>query len=462
MKESENGSRGGKTGKTGKIERDSHGKSDRSNELLSTLINLCDDLAWGRPANEDQLFRFTRQDAGPPELVRLAEAFGMMLVKVGGRELRSADLVQELQARNAELEEARRQLVQRNANLMRAVQETWQPRKVLGQCEAMRKVMKMALSISNRPINTLILGATGTGKEVVARLIHFNSPRREGPFIAVNCTAIPDSLFESELFGIEKGVATGVGFRRGLMEEANGGTLFLDEIGEMTLANQAKLLRALESREIMRVGGSRTIALDINVISATNVELLENARSGKFREDLYYRINVAEIRLPPLAERGDDILLLAQMFLEQHCSRMGRGRLMLSPEVHRLLLDYPWPGNVRELNNEMERAAALTLGEQVMASDLSPRILASASGCGDLSAISAPDAVAVPENSQVAATVPEADGKILTLQEMEKRHILSALQQARGNRSQAAALLGITREGLRKKLLRMGKNDDAL
>ena len=460
MKESESGNKGSKADKscTTKTAEGACNKNDETNELLNTLINLCDDLAWGRPANEDQLFRFTRQDAGPPELVRLAEAFGMMLVKVGGRELRSSDLVQELQARNAELEAAKRQLMQRNANLMRAVQETWQPRKVLGQCAAMRKVMKMALSISNRPINTLILGATGTGKEVVARLIHFNSPRREGPFIAVNCTAIHDSLFESELFGIEKGVATGVGFRRGLMEEANGGTLFLDEIGEMTLANQAKLLRALESREIMRVGGSKTIALDINLISATNVELLESAHSGKFREDLYYRINVAEIRLPPLTERGDDILLLAQMFLEQHCARMGRSRLMLSPEVRQLLLNYPWPGNVRELNNEMERAAALTLGELVTVSDLSPRILATASELKEHETVS-PVAVQTQRPEHVCAS-SEENNEMLTLQEMERRHVLNTLQRVAGNRSQAAALLGITREGLRKKLLRIEKGDN--
>ena len=175
-------------------------------------------------------------------------------------------------------------------------------------------------------------------------------------------------------------------------------------------------------------------------------------------------LSVCTRKLPPLTERGDDILLLAQMFLEQHCFRMGRGRLMLSQEVRQLLLDYPWPGNVRELNNEMERAAALTLGDQVMASDLSPRILASASGYGQspaLTAIPAPDVAVAPGTPQSVMTVPEMGEKIPTLQEMERRHILDALQRAGGNRSQAAALLGITREGLRKKLLRMEKNDDA-
>ena len=190
----------------------------------------------------------------------------------------------------------------------------------------MRKIIQLALTIARRPINTLILGPTGSGKEVIAKLIHFNSPRCQGPFIAVNCTAIPDSLFESEMFGIEKGVATGVSARKGLIEEASGGTLFLDELADMTLPNQAKLLRVLEEREVMRVGSSKPISVDIKIIAATNVNLEEAVRKGTFRQDLYYRINVAEIRLPPLKERGDDILLLAQLFLERHCAYMGRPR----------------------------------------------------------------------------------------------------------------------------------------
>ncbi|MBR5998692.1 MAG: sigma-54-dependent Fis family transcriptional regulator, partial [Deltaproteobacteria bacterium] len=177
-----------------------------------------------------------------------------------------------------------------------------------------------------------------------------------------------------------------------------------------------------------------------------------------FREDLYYRINVAEIRLPPLTERGDDILLLAQMFLEQHCARMGRSRLMLSPEVRQLLLNYPWPGNVRELNNEMERAAALTLGELVTVSDLSPRILATVSESEEHGIVS-PVAVQTQCPEHVCASSEENE-EMLTLQEMERRHVLNALQRVAGNRSQAAALLGITREGLRKKLLRIEKGDD--
>ena len=196
--------------------------------FLDTLINLCDDLAWGRPASEDRLFALTKEGAGPKNYVRLAEAFGMMLVKVESREYHRSQLIADLKTRNAELEEAHRLLAERNTHLMRTIQENYQTKKIVGQCEAMRKVIQLALTIARRPINTLILGPTGAGKEVIAKAIHFNSPRREGPFVAVNCTAIPDSLFESEMFGIEKGIATGVNARKGLIEEASGGTLFLD------------------------------------------------------------------------------------------------------------------------------------------------------------------------------------------------------------------------------------------
>ncbi len=422
--------------------------------FLDTLINLCDDLAWGRPASEDRLFALTKEGAGPKNYVRLAEAFGMMLVKVESREYHRSQLIEDLKTRNAELEEAHRLLAERNTHLMRTIQENYQTKKIVGQCEAMRKVIQLALTIARRPINTLILGPTGAGKEVIAKAIHFNSPRREGPFVAVNCTAIPDSLFESEMFGIEKGVATGVNARKGLIEEASGGTLFLDELADMTLPNQAKLLRVLEEREVLRVGSSKPVSVDIKLIAATNVNLEEAVRKGKFREDLYYRINVAEIRIPPLRDRGDDILLLAQLFLERHCAYMGRPRLSLSPAVCRQLLQYGWPGNVRELNNEMERAASLTIGNRVELSDLSTRIVPEEVRCRLLGT--------EPPISREGAAAPKAKMPIVqnyNLQEMERKLILEALDKTDGNKSKAAELLGITREGLRKKLLRMDISD---
>ncbi|WP_458400621.1 sigma-54 interaction domain-containing protein [Mailhella sp.] len=407
----------------------------------SLLTELCGELALGRYTECDRLFELTKEEAGPHELARLAEAFGMMLVRVEAREFQNQQLIQELRGKNAELEALHQVLEDKNENLQKQVKDLLSPgRGVIGQSRAMSRVFELARTIALRPINTLILGPTGTGKEVLARYIHHHSSRSKSPFIAINCTAIPDTLFESTLFGIEKGVATGVNARKGLIEEASGGTLFLDELAEMSLANQAKLLRVLELSEVTRVGSASSIPVDINLICATNVDLEQAVREGRFREDLFYRVNVVELRLPPLCERDDDILLLAQSFLEKNCAEMKRSRLTLSPAVQGLLLRYAWPGNVRELNNEMKRAAALTPGKVVALENLSPRILSSEAARNYMS-----------QQENVEQKAPTS----FNLQEMEARLIRMALDEAGGRKSKAAELLGITREGLRKKLMRL-------
>ena len=414
-----------------------------TDRLLPLLTDLCGELALGKHADTDRLFDLTRDGSGPDELVRLAEAFGMMLVRVEAREFQNSQLIQQLRAKNAELEALHRVLLERNDELQKSVEALYSPGNgIIGQSEPMRRVFEMARSIARRPINTLILGPTGTGKEVLARFLHHQSPRSRGPFIAVNCTAIPDTLFESAMFGIEKGVATGVTARKGLVEEASGGTLFLDELAEMSLPNQAKLLRVLEEEEVMRVGSATPVHVDINLVCATNVNLEEAVKEGRFREDLFYRVNVVELRLPPLCERGDDILLLAQSFLERYCAEMGRERLMLSPAVQGLFLRYPWPGNVRELNTEMKRAAALTPSGVVELSHLSRRILESDTGKEYLC-------------RKEQEGVPEALELPLNLQKAEELIIRRALELSGGRKVKAAELLGITREGLRKKLQRM-------
>jgi len=407
----------------------------------SLLTELCGEIALGRHTQSDRLFELTKEEAGPHELVRLAEAFGMMLVRVEAREFQNQQLIQELRGKNAELEALHQVLEDKNENLQKQVKDLLSPgRGVIGQSRAMSRVFELARTIALRPINTLILGPTGTGKEVLARYIHHHSSRSKSPFIAINCTAIPDTLFESTLFGIEKGVATGVNARKGLIEEASGGTLFLDELAEMSLANQAKLLRVLELSEVTRVGSASSIPVDINLICATNVDLEQAVREGRFREDLFYRVNVVELRLPPLCERDDDILLLAQSFLEKNCAEMKRSRLTLSPAVQGLLLRYAWPGNVRELNNEMKRAAALTPGKVVELENLSPRILSSE---------------AARNYRSQQETAEQKAPTSFNLQEMEARLIRMALDEAGGRKSKAAELLGITREGLRKKLIRL-------
>lgn len=416
------------------------------NEFIfyETLIDLCESIAWEKPVDENKLFTLTKHGAAPTQVMRLAEAFGLMLVKVEAKNLQQAKLINDLQLQNKELESTKKILAEQNTHLSRTIQENYQSQKIIGQCDEMHKVLELAKAIARYPINTLILGPTGSGKEVIAKMIHYSSPRSAGPFIAVNCTAIPDTLFESEMFGIEKGVATGVNYRKGLIEEADKGTLFLDELADMSLANQAKLLRALEEKEVVRVGSSKPIPIDIKIIAATNVNLEQSVKEGKFREDLYYRINVVEIKLPPLASRGDDILLLAQNFLNYHCSQLHRPALTLSHDVQKKFLAYSWPGNVRELNNEMERVAALTIGDTVESSDLSQRIIKEWEE----------NTQDIQENLTTPSETSQRQDS-LNLQQMEYNLIIRVLKQTNGNKSKAAELLGITREGLRKKLLRL-------
>ncbi len=418
------------------------------NDFYKNLTNICEALVWEKPIDESKLFTLTKQDIAPKEITRLAEAFGMMLVKIEARELQQAQLINELCIRNSELEAAKKMLAEKNITLTKTIQENYQSQKIIGQCPAMHKVLELAKSIARNPINTLILGPTGSGKEIIAKMIHYSSPRSSGPFIAVNCTAIPETLFESEMFGIEKGIATGVHSRKGLIEEADGGTLFLDELADMSLPNQAKLLRVLEEKAVVKVGSSKLIPVDIKIIAATHASLLDSVKKGIFREDLYYRINVVEINIPPLSQRGDDILLLAQTFLKRHCELLQRNKLILSPAVQQKLLTYSWPGNVRELNNEMERLAALTLGNTIEINDLSPRLL----NDGEFINKDTSDPTLIIENLHKNN---EQEQYTLNLQEMERSLILKALKQTGGNKSRTAEILGITREGLRKKLIRL-------
>ncbi len=433
-------------------------------ELLDLMARLCHSIAFDTPAKGnkkatesktretaiDSLFALTDQGNSSERIASLAESFGLMLVKLETRDVRQEELISTLKDQNNDLEAARIKLGEQNQSLKESLRKKYQPAKFVGQCDQMLKVKELALNIALRPINTLILGASGTGKEVFAKMIHFNSPRAEKPFVAINCTAIPDSLFESEMFGINKGVATGVTQRKGIFEQADTGTVFLDEIGDMSLPNQAKLLRVLEEQEVMPVGGAKPIKIDVKIISATNAELKKAVEKRKFREDLYYRLNVVEMTLPLLRERGDDILILAEKLLAKNCIDLGRPALSLSTEARQCLLTYDWPGNVRELNNEMERAAALTLSDQVGIEDLS----------GKLSPLS-PETPQGAEAAGITAAPPNPnlfeDRRNLNLERLKHQAVLKALDATAGNKTKAAGLLGITREGLRKHLLKMKK-----
>ena len=386
--------------------------------FLDTLINLCDDLAWGRPASEDRLFALTKEGAGPKNYVRLAEAFGMMLVKVESREYHRSQLIADLKTRNAELEEAHRLLAERNTHLMRTIQENYQTKKIVGQCEAMRKVIQLALTIARRPINTLILGPTGAGKEVIAKAIHFNSPRREGPFVAVNCTAIPDSLFESEMFGYVGGAFTGANpqGKAGFFESADGGTIFLDEIGEIPLQIQAKLLSVIQNKVVCRVGSTRSVPVDVRILAATNRDLRAEVAAGRFRQDLYYRLSAFSVELPPLRSCPEDVCFLIDRLMEKIPQKYGVPPRSLSGEAFGKLLAYNWPGNIRELENVLENAVALSESELIYA-----------------------------EHIHLEGTAPAP----LTLKERlkrEERQILrQTLAQCGGSRVKAMELLGLSK-----------------
>jgi transcriptional regulator with PAS, ATPase and Fis domain len=436
------------------------GESDifPTSKVFAIWVDICNDLANGRHNHirERELLSLAKDDDTPEELARLIEAFGIMLVKQEARAMLRDWLVNELQKKNRELEEARELLNRRYQHLNKVVLEAYHPRQLLGQSPSMRNVSEMALQIARRPINSMILGATGTGKEVVAKMIHYNSPRRDHDFVAVNCSAIPESLFESEMFGIEKGVATGVGQRSGLLESANGGTLFLDELADMSLANQSKLLRVLQNGEVRRVGGMKSIKVDLVVISATSQDIEKAIAEKRFRADLYYRLNVAEISMPLLCERGNDILILSRHFLNLHAQRLGRPPLDLSLPAQQALLAYAWPGNVRELSNEMERLAALTIGTEIVEMDLSARIRAALTAAhlaraGEASPLVPPLDECTDEESGIADSEQDKGA----IAKAERLAIIKALAQSNGNKTRAAEILGISREGLRKKLKKM-------
>lgn len=299
---------------------------------------------------------------------------------------------------------------------------------MVGESPAIKQVMKLIDKVANSNATVLITGESGTGKEVAAVAIHQNSPRKEGPFVPVNCAALPENLLESELFGHEKGAFTGAVNRKlGRFELADKGTIFLDEIAEMPQSMQAKLLRVLQEKSFERVGGTETLHVDARVIAATNRDLASAMEKGLFREDLYYRLNVIQINLPPLRERKDDIPILAKYFLEKLRPTYLVNRF--SPESMELLCKYNWPGNIRELQNVVERAAIICHGNEIAPEDL-PRELQVISGKSD------------------AGTVVRFPDEGISLEGLEKELIIKALEKSNGNQTRAAQLLGITRSAL--------------
>lgn len=332
-------------------------------------------------------------------------------------------------AEKALREAALRQEVTR---LRREVHKEYSFHQILGKSKPMQQVFDLIRRVADSPTNVLITGESGTGKELVAKAIHYNSERRDAPFVPVNCAAIPEALLESELFGHMKGAFTDAkGDKRGLFEEAQKGTLFLDEISELPLMLQAKILRAIQEREIRRVGATKSMPVDVRIIAATNLHLAEEVKAKRFREDLYYRLNVIEIHLPPLRERREDIPMLVQSFLKKCADASHKNLRGMNETALALLMDYPWPGNVRELENVIERAVTLARGEQIQAEDLPPSIQGSR---GD------------------RKVIDDATERIMPLGDVEKEYILRILDKTGGNKYQAAQALGIDRKTLYRKL----------
>jgi len=325
----------------------------------------------------------------------------------------------------------RERLEEENRRLLDETGRSAAGRLFVGDSPAARRVLDLVGRVAASRISVLVTGESGTGKELVARMIHARSDRAEKPFVAINCAALPETLLESELFGIERGVATGVEARAGRFETAQGGTLFLDEIGDMPLSLQAKLLRVLQEKEIERVGGRRRVPIDVRVLAATHARLSERIARGDFREDLYYRLRVVEIGLPPLRERREDIPRLVRYFLERFAAREGRDVQTLDRDAYAALLAHDFPGNIRELENLLEGAAALSQGGTIRREDLQwlPR--------------PAPRLEGLP--------APAGDEEIPDLRALEERHIQRVLRLAGGNKSRAARLLGISRRTLYRK-----------
>ena len=343
-----------------------------------------------------------------------------------------------------ELENRQQELIEENQNLRKEVEERFTTKSILGTTSKIADIRSIIERTAETNVSALITGENGTGKELSARAIHYMSARRAKPFVAVNCAALPDTLVESELFGIEKGVATGVERRVGRIESANGGTLFLDEIGDLSLTAQAKLLRVLQEREVEWVGGRRPVPVDVRVIAATNKDLREEIQQSRFRQDLYFRLNVIHIHMPALREIRTDIPLLAMYFLKKHSREIGREVQAFAPEALKALTAYHWPGNVRELENEVKRAMVLSTTREIRLQDLSDVILE--------------ERLEVPESdsSKKPGDKQSLKHRVTTL---EIQMIRDAMAQTEGDRRRAAKILGLSHQGLLNKLKRYGLGD---
>ncbi len=389
------------------------------------------------------VLRQIKEESGPATAVVVMTAFGEVRTAVEAMRLGAYDYLKkpfdfdelEVIVRKA-LEDTR--LKREVGDLQEERKKAYGPESIVGQSEPMRRVMSLVDKVAATDSATvLVQGENGTGKDLIARVIHYRSPRADGPFIDVSCTAVPDTLLESELFGHERGAFTDArSAKRGLIELADGGTLFLDEIGDMPLVSQAKLLKVIETKRFKRLGGTVDRVADIRIIAATNKDLEAAVRDGQFREDLYYRLKVVPIALPPLRERKEDIPLLLEYYVRKYNAEFRKRFRGVSEAALRLLMAYSWPGNVRELRNLVERILILESGEMILPEHLPPEIAQPAP-------TSAPPRFRLPPTG-------------ISLEEVERDFVRQALELAGGNQTRAAQLLNVSRDALRYRMQKFG------
>jgi DNA-binding NtrC family response regulator len=378
----------------------------------------------------------------PRTSVLLMTAYGSIETAVEAMRAGAFDFVQKpLDLEQIELRVARavghRRLLHEVSELRAEQAARHATEELVAESPALRVAVGLARRVAPTRSTVLLTGETGTGKEVIAALIHRLSPRAEGPLVKVNCAALPETLLESELFGHERGAFTGADRRRiGRFEQASGGTLFLDEVGDMSPATQAKLLRVLQDQEFHRLGGTRILRTDARIVAATNQDLLEQIRAGRFREDLYFRLNVIQIQLPPLRERSEDLMELAHRFLRQFARELARPVRGFTEGALERLRSHRWPGNVRELHNTIERAVLMCEGSRIRAEDLAP--------CGGV------------RDEEARGWAPDLPPEGVDLREVERRLILEALGRTGWVQKDAAGLLGVSRRKLNYMIQRMG------
>ncbi|MEK7467433.1 MAG: sigma-54 dependent transcriptional regulator [Planctomycetota bacterium] len=395
------------------------------------------DLAMEQPLSGMGVLRHTRQFV-PGTEVLVMTAFGTIENAVECMRLGAFHYITKpINSEELELLVARavehQRLVAENRNLRQRVQEAYRFENIIGTSPAMIRLFEQVSRVAALDTTVLLHGETGTGKELIAHAVHNKSPRAQRAFIAINCGALPETLLESELFGHVKGAFTGAAtMKKGLFEEADGGTFFLDEISAAPMSIQVKLLRVIEEKETRRIGDTRSSNIDVRLIAATNRDLQADVAAGLFREDLYYRLNVVSLRLPPLRERREDIALLAQHFVQKYASRFHRPTHSIDPAAMRRLVAHGWAGNVRELENVIERAVALGATDLVRVDDLPPEFGAKPGG-GE-----------------------REEGQLKTLEDAEREYILEAVNRCAGNLAHAAKGLGIGRTTLWRKLKRYG------